>query len=208
MKTLVKNLNHRLKLNRLSVDWVRDKIITLLGFWRLPVVKIIYGKWFKQIGIGLKLRGASRVVVGNNVSLGRFCWIESIFRYNGVQYDSKMVIEDGVAMSDSVHISCALNIKIGSGTLIGSKVYIGDHGHGFGSISEHGKIMSPVMSDLEDIAPIIIGRCCWIGDSSVILGGSFIPDCSVIGANSVVRIKVDRPALIAGAPARVIRYLD
>jgi virginiamycin A acetyltransferase len=53
---------------------------------------------------------------------------------------------------------------------------------------------------------IIIGNDVWIGYQALILSGVTIGDGAVIGARSVVTKDVPPYAIVAGCPARVIRY--
>lgn len=51
-----------------------------------------------------------------------------------------------------------------------------------------------------------IGRHVWVGQDSLILKGTVIPDNSIIGAKSIVNKKfVNEGSLIVGSPANVIR---
>ena len=109
-----------------------------------------------------------------------------------------------MALSDFVHISAIKYISIGSGTLIGSKVYIGDHSHGHYQDSQKWKLekeLIPLLRPLADEEDIIIGNKCWIGDGVVILAGTDIGNNCVIGANSVVKGSFPPKSLIAGVPA-------
>ena len=56
--------------------------------------------------------------------------------------------------------------------------------------------------------PITIGDNVWIGGNSVVLMGVTIGKNVVVGAGSVVTHDVPDNALVAGNPARVIRYID
>lgn len=56
--------------------------------------------------------------------------------------------------------------------------------------------------------PVTIGHDVWIGGGTVILPGVTVGDCSVIGAGSVVTRDVAPFTVVAGNPARVIRYID
>jgi len=51
-----------------------------------------------------------------------------------------------------------------------------------------------------------IGNDVWIGRSAIVLGGITIGDGAVIGAGSVVTKNVPAYAIVAGNPARIIRY--
>jgi maltose O-acetyltransferase len=53
--------------------------------------------------------------------------------------------------------------------------------------------------------PITIGKNCWIGAGSIIVGGVTIGDGTTIGAGSVVTRDIPAGVLAAGNPCRVIR---
>jgi len=53
---------------------------------------------------------------------------------------------------------------------------------------------------------IIIGNDVWLGYNALILGGVKIGDGAVIGANAVVTKDVSDYAIVAGNPARLIKY--
>jgi len=170
--------------------------------------RYVLGLPFRRVGRNLKVRGGRAMVLGRSVTVGDNCWLEAVVHYKGRRYSPRLRIGNEVALSDSTHISAALAVDIGDGCLIGSKVYIGDHGHGSLRERDVAEQVFPADRPLGDIAPISIGSGCWIGDGAVILAGSRIAPDSVIGANSVVRLTETRPALIVGVPARVSRYLD
>lgn len=177
---------------------------------RLRALRIfaIHGLRFRRFGRNSKLIGARRISVGTGVCIGDFCWVEAVTRYAGKTYQPRLILGNRVALSDLTHISCVNRIVIGDDCLLGSKIYIGDHSHG--EVADICKIptVPPARRPLADIAEVVIGEMCWICDGAIILAGSRIARCSIIAANSVVRLQSDRPALIAGAPARIIRFLD
>jgi acetyltransferase-like isoleucine patch superfamily enzyme len=133
--------------------------------------------------------------------------------YQGLKYQPRLIIGSSVSISNWTHLSCASRMMIGDGCLIGSKVYIGDHNHGMPgpgpADGPPGKTRFPGDMPLVDLDEVEIGRGTWVGDGAVILGGCSIAPCSIIGANSVVmKVREQRAALIAGVPARVVKYLD
>ncbi len=56
--------------------------------------------------------------------------------------------------------------------------------------------------------PITIGDNVWIGGNSVVVMGVTIGKNAVIGAGSIVTKDVPENALVAGNPARIIRYIS
>ncbi len=185
------------------------------GLWSRAVPRLrasLYfactGVRFRRIGAHAKIRGAHRMQIGSRVALGDFCWIEAVERYGDGRFLPELSIGDDVAISDLTHISCVRRISIGAGCLLGSKIYIGDHSHGSTRNYAQMKHLAPAARPLDDAAEIVIGERVWIGDGAVILAGAQIAAGSILGANCVASLRVERPALIAGIPARVIRYLD
>lgn len=60
----------------------------------------------------------------------------------------------------------------------------------------------------ESSAPVVIGKDCWIGGAAILLPGVTIGDGSTVGAGAVVTKDVPSRCVVAGNPARIIRYLD
>ena len=56
--------------------------------------------------------------------------------------------------------------------------------------------------------PITIGNNVWFGGHCVVLSGVTIGDNVVVGAGSVVTSDIPDNAVVAGNPARIIRYID
>lgn len=58
----------------------------------------------------------------------------------------------------------------------------------------------------EDGLSLLIGNDVWIGDHVIIKGGIHVSDGAVVGMGSVVTKDVPPYAIVAGNPARIIRY--
>ena len=54
--------------------------------------------------------------------------------------------------------------------------------------------------------PVLIGENCFIGMNSIVLKGTTIGKNSIVGAGSVVCGKFPENVVIAGNPARIIKY--
>jgi acetyltransferase-like isoleucine patch superfamily enzyme len=61
-------------------------------------------------------------------------------------------------------------------------------------------------SDSVDPGPTVIGSDVWIGLGAIILSGVTVGDGAVIGAGAVVSDAVPPYAVVAGNPARIVRY--
>lgn len=57
--------------------------------------------------------------------------------------------------------------------------------------------------------PVHIGHHCFVGTGSVLLGGSVLPDSSVLGAHSLLAARLETPGYVyAGVPAKPIKPID
>lgn len=56
-------------------------------------------------------------------------------------------------------------------------------------------------------APIRLGKNVWVGAHATVLKGVTVGDDAVIAAGAVVTKDVPAGAIVAGVPARVIRYV-
>lgn len=88
-------------------------------------------------------------------------------------------------------------IYIGAKSLIGHQVVIATINHG----------MAPEDRFNNYVNKVTIGENVWIGSGAKILPGVSIGDNAVIGAGSVVTKDVPANAIVAGVPARFIRFI-
>jgi acetyltransferase-like isoleucine patch superfamily enzyme len=99
-------------------------------------------------------------------------------------------------------IDCNYRISIGNDVLIGPHTYIGDFDHDTritdGSAIRRGFIGLPVE----------IGDHVWIGAGAIILKAVRVGPGAVIGAGSVVIRDVPAMAVVAGVPAKVLKFRD
>lgn len=160
----------------------------------------------RMLGANARIFGA-RYISMQSCSIGDNCWIQAVSSYKEQRFNPAIVLGERVMMSSNVHISAVSNITIGSHTLLGSNIYIGDHSHGSTSQDKFDPATPPALRPLDDIADIYIGENVWICDNVVVLAGSHIASSCVVAANSVVKGYFDENCLIAGSPAKIIRKL-
>jgi acetyltransferase-like isoleucine patch superfamily enzyme len=60
--------------------------------------------------------------------------------------------------------------------------------------------------DIEKLSPIHVGNDVWIGNNVIVFGGVTIGDGAVVGAGAIVTHDVPPYAIVAGVPARIIKY--
>lgn len=162
-----------------------------------------------RLGSGCRIIGGKNISFGKGVFSGRDLWLEAVTAYGSQRFDPKVVIGDYVCFSNGVHISAISNIAIGSHTLFGSKIYVSDHNHGiYGGEDQSRPDEPPARRPLGGGGPVVIGENVWIGDNSVIVGPVNIGNGAVIGANSFVHRSVASNTIVAGAPAKPIKFFN
>jgi chloramphenicol O-acetyltransferase type B len=67
-------------------------------------------------------------------------------------------------------------------------------------------LKEPTLSKNRKESPIVIGNDLWIGAGAIILPEVKIDDGAIIGAGAVVSHDVPAYAVVAGVPARILRY--
>ncbi|MFQ5459093.1 MAG: acyltransferase, partial [Myxococcota bacterium] len=112
-------------------------------------------------------------------------------------------IGDGTLVGRFCHITAQGRIDIGERVLMGERILIADHDHGFEDTTIAPRDQPPAPA-----RPITIGDACWIGDGAAILGGTKLGNHVVVGANAVVRGEVPPYTVVAGNPARPVKRYD
>ena len=169
------------------------------AFWSL-FMRTIGGYGFRKIGTGVRIDGlpefvfpCSDIEIGNYVRIGKRCVFQG-------SLDAKIIVEDHVSLNDGVVVTALYGIRIGRWTSIGEYTSIRDYDHNFEG--------SDVPIKLQGYrgAAISIGQDVWIGRGCAILAGVTIGDGAIVGANSVVTRDVASGQVVAGAPAKAIKY--
>ena len=159
-----------------------------------------------------RISNAQCIWIGDDVSLGPGCLHSATRKYPGAfmqgapddiavqEFDPVIRIGDRVSATGYLTIGATTRIEIGDDVLFASHIFIGDSQHG------HSRTDIPYKyQPLEKVAPVTIGRGCWIGEHVAIMPGVEIGEMSIIGANSVVTKSVPARCIAVGNPARVIR---
>lgn len=89
-------------------------------------------------------------------------------------------------------------ITIGDGTLIGHAVVIATLNH-----NEQPKLRKNMIP-----RPVILGKNVWVGAHATILSGVSVGDNAIVAAGAVVTKDVPKNAVVAGVPAKVIKFIE
>ncbi len=111
--------------------------------------------------------------------------------------------------------SCLICAEVGSFCSIGDEVKVGLGIHTIDKLSTcplftekyNGTGSSWINTDeVEPFKRVKVGNDVWIGERVMVMGGITIGDGAVIGAGAIVTKDVPPYAIVAGVPAKIIRY--
>jgi chloramphenicol O-acetyltransferase len=152
-------------------------------------IKTLY--FHSDIKIGKCVKIGKNVEIGNNVEIGDYSYINTNKNWSTIES----------------------NVKIGKFCSIGPNVTIALGNHNYNFITTHPILYNkkykfiPNNYDLDDkMEKTIIGNDVWIGANSNIKRGIKIGNGVVIAMNSVVTKDVPDYAIVAGVPAKIIKY--
>jgi len=123
-----------------------------------------------------------------------------MFPLSGIEYPENLRVGPGSFINAYLQVISAGNIRIGENTFVGPNCQLYTANHHVTS-----KVLRREAWQYD--SPVTIGDDCWLGGMVIVLPGITIGDGVVIGAGSVVTKDVPNNCLIAGNPARIIRYL-
>lgn len=128
-------------------------------------------------------------------------------------------ISYGCEIGDNTYINyntvIDANVKVGKYCSIAPNVYIAPGNHQYSFVSTHPILYDKAWQKKLNIKSYnikskekntIIGNDVWIGVNATILQGVKIGDGAIIGANAVVTKDVENYSIVAGNPAKRIRY--
>lgn len=109
---------------------------------------------------------------------------------------------------------CCMESSIGSFCSISWNVSIGGGEHDYRRITTHAMLYNDDFDFLGERDPLYgrfdrectVGNDVWIGCNAVVQRGVYIGDGAVIGSGAVVTKDVPAYSIVAGTPARVIKY--
>lgn len=142
------------------------------------------------------------IKIGDATSIGKFCTFATA-SYPGTDLTPAcIVIGAGSYIGEYNNIRAAgTDVHIGNKCLISQHVTIVSSNHG---MSKEKNILD--QSWIKESKAVSIGDDVWIGANSVILPGVSIGKGAIIGGGSVVRHDVPEYAIVAGNPAKIIKY--
>ncbi len=188
MQNFVRNI--ALRLLFLKCKYVTMRKVRLKGY---SVICSLSGGYI-QIGEGSSLFSN---FTSNMLGLYQRCII--VARYGG-----KIVIGKNCGISGSTVYSWD-SITIGDNTRVGANCKIVDNDFHPLELEYRHKGLNEEYTRRK---PIIIGNDCFIGMNSIILKGTTLGNNVIVGAGSVVHGTFPDNVIIAGNPAKIVKYLS
>ena len=166
----------------------------------------------RWLSIGRKTRIDFSVFIhragrGGTISIGDHCTVGRRRRHYWAGYPSqtRLVVwgdDAEIVIGNNCHLNgvsvCARrSVRIADDCLFAAGIQILDSDtHRIDSLRR--------TAELDDPAPIVLGKNVWVGLNAIILKGTTIGDNCVVGAGAVVKGTFPPDSIIAGNPARVV----
>ena len=150
------------------------------------------------------LKGMQFVSLEEHGRIGAFNWITAFpMGTNSRHFEldpgrkPQLIVERHAAITSRHLIDCTDEVQIGAfSTFAGFRSQILTHSIDLNESRQRCK-------------PVRIGHHCFVGTGCVLLSGSSLPDCSVLGAHSLLTSSHETPGyLYAGVPAKPIKPID
>lgn len=151
---------------------------------------------------------SSDVRLGEDVRIFHFVNLYGCSIGDGSKIGPFVEIQKGVTVGRNVKVSS--HTFICEGVTIEDGVFIGHHVCFINDLYPRSVNEDDSMQTENDWAVVntVIKRRASIGSNATILAGITVGENAIIGAGSVVTKNVPANAVVAGNPARILRYLD
>jgi acetyltransferase-like isoleucine patch superfamily enzyme len=156
-----------------------------------------------SLGPGARIGSAARMVMGSRgapIQVGPYFRMLRFAVVNTLPPAGRVVIGRWVHLGESSMITSGGLVEIGDDVVIGPQTLIVDTDH------EYDDPAVPIRVQGLVSRPIRIGQGAWIAGNVSILKGVTVGRGAIVGAGAVVTQDVPPFAIVAGVPARVLKY--
>jgi acetyltransferase-like isoleucine patch superfamily enzyme len=172
------------------------------------LVRLVRRRWLTPTGRRLGLEGMAFIgpkvtlEIGKQgvVQLGRWSWVGRGTKIRC--HEGEVRIGAKTVMGEECTISAYQHVSIGEQCIVADRVMLIDFDHNVAEVERPIRLQGIYKRDVR------VGNNVWIGYGSQILRGVTVGDNSIIGASAVVTKDVPANAVVAGAPARIVRMRE
>ena len=172
-----------------------------------------YTPMFKSQVMGTKRRmslysGMPQIIGTLHISIGDDTRISGLSTFCG-RYSKgripELIIGNNVDIGWQNSFSVGSKIEIQDDARLAGKIFLAGYpGH---PLNSHDRALGKPDLD-EQVGDIIIGQGAWIGTGVTILAGVNVGQGAIVAAASVVTKDVPNYAVVAGNPAKIVKYVD
>lgn len=162
-------------------------------------------RWWRMRGVSI----GQKVVIGSRSRVDRPWCLRLGNRFTAEEFVYFKIVSDHALLEfgefgfvgRGTEFDVIQSVKVGDHTVIAPGCFVTDHNHGASAERR-------IDEQEAQAKPVTIGNDVWLGANVVVLAGVTIGDGAVVGANAVVTRNVPRMAVVAGIPARILRFRD
>jgi len=172
------------------------------------VVRLARRRWLSPAGRRLELDGLAFIGPRVTLQIGRRARLE-LGRWSWVGHGTKIRAHEGVVsigaktvLGQECTISAFQRVSIGRECVIADRVMLIDFDHAVVDVER------PIREQGIYKRDVRVGHNVWIGYGACILRGVTVGDNAIVGARAVVTRNVPDNAVVAGAPARIVRMRE
>jgi acetyltransferase-like isoleucine patch superfamily enzyme len=161
-----------------------------------------------RFGRRLQMDGICFICPGVKLELGRGATLR-VGRWAWIGHGCKIRVHEGevsigakTVIGQECTISAFQHVAIGRECILADRVMLIDFDHGVTEVERPIRLQGIYKRDVD------VGHNVWIGYGACILRGVSIGDNSIVGTSSVVTRDFPANAVLAGAPARLIRMRE
>jgi acetyltransferase-like isoleucine patch superfamily enzyme len=168
---------------------------------RYVLLKLRHGKRLQTDGICFICPGVQlEIGRGATLRVGRWAWLGHGTKIR--VHEGEVSIGARTVMGQECTISAFQHVSIGRECIVADRVMLIDFDHGVVEVERPIRLQGIYKRDVR------VGHNVWIGYGACILRGVTIGDNAIVGTSSVLTRPVSANAVVAGAPARIIRMRD
>lgn len=142
----------------------------------------------------IRMRSEGKMQIGSDIRIGTEIWLVAA-------KSARLSIGDHTALGSYGIYNGGHGIEIGENSLLAGFVYLNSSNH----TMARGSL---IRTQGHTGSPIRIGDDVWIGGHVSITSGVTVGNGAVVGAGSVVTNDIPSYAIVAGVPARILRYRE